>query len=362
MKDLQLISRTLFGRTFFCLLLAAFIMSCEKEEIETSNLEVANASLKARNLVKVTSTGLNFDAPDEILSGWNTFMYMNKSGGTHFLMLLKIPDDISLDDYAVGVSEPFQHGMDYYREGDFLRAFSTQQELDELFPGEGMIAKGFGAVAEWYGNVIIQGGTGLISPGETATTSVYLEPGSYLLECYVKSPDGTFHSYNKRMIKEITVVEEEHRKSPEFQADISLELSSTSGINMSERRLSPGNKTFEVNFSDQSVYGNLLQHDVHLVRFENGFNPGDKEILNYWINYFYVNFDGQGPIPEGLMNPAPSGITFLGGAQEIPAGNISYFNATLTPGDYALISEIDDPMRLNRDTAHTVFYHEFTVE
>ena len=42
---------------------------------------------------------------------------------------------------------------------------------------------------------------------------------------------------------------------------------------------------------------------------------------------------------NGLRSPAPA--EFLGGTQEMPAGNTSYFYIELTPGRYAWISEIN---------------------
>ena len=334
------------------LCLALMLGSCEKSEIE--EFPELNASVHSLNTVKVTSTGLNFEAPDVITAGWNTFMYMNKTGGTHFFTIAKMPDGIGLEDYEHGVSEPFQNGMNYYRNADFDNAFNTKEDDEN--------ADGFGTIAAWYGNVTMSGGPGLISPGETAVTSVKLDPGTYIIECYVKTPDGVFHSYDGQMIKEITVVDGKSKPAKEIKADVSLQISSSDGINMTEDHVKPGNTTFEVNFIDQASYGNLLQHDVHLVRFDHGFNPEDKEILDYWINWFFVDFAETAPIAEGLVNPAPEGVTFLGGTQEIPAGELSYFSAVLTPGDYALISEIDDPMTLLSGTSHVQFYHEFTVE
>ncbi len=352
---------------FITLLMAIFLSACQKENLSNEEPSVNELNIHSANLVKVTSTGLNFNAPEEIPAGWNTFTYMNKTSGTHFFSIAKMPDGKGLEDYEVDVSEPFQSGMDYYREGNFLRAFSTQDQVDEMYESgeleEPITVDGFGTIAPWYGQVSMHGGPGLISPGETATTTAYLEPGTYIIECYVKTQDGVFHSYDGKMIKEITVTGDASYEDLNPTVDVSVEISTDNGIDMQEDWLQPGNTTFAVNFKDlkEGGYGNLLQHDVHLVRFENGFNDTDKEILDYWMNWIFVDFDGTAPIAEGLMNPAPEGITFLGGTQEIPAGQTSYFTATLTPGDYALISEIDDPLTLSSETGHPQFYHQFSV-
>ena len=49
--------------------------------------------------------------------------------------------------------------------------------------------------------------------------------------------------------------------------------------------------------------------------------------------------------PKGLIEPAPSTITFLGGVNDMPAESRGYFVATLEPGKYALISEVPETIR-----------------
>lgn len=44
--------------------------------------------------------------------------------------------------------------------------------------------------------------------------------------------------------------------------------------------------------------------------------------------------------PEGPITPVPEGITFPGGTNEMPAGNVGKFKADLEPGEYAFISEV----------------------
>ncbi|TXD93812.1 hypothetical protein [Gillisia hiemivivida] len=92
-----------------------------------------------------------------------------------------------------------------------------------------------------------------------------------------------------------------------------------------------------------------MRPDVHLVRIIDE-TMANEEILKKWMNFFHFGED-----MEGLMTPAPAGYTFLGGTQEVPQGARTYFQAVLTPGKYALISEIDHNLGDN-------FYQEFTVE
>lgn len=320
----------------FCL---SLLFGCEKENLN-SEIPISSADLNvnATNMVTVTSTGLNFDAPDEIPSGWTTFRYMNKTPGVHFFVLEKLPEGKTVDSTINQVLPPFQAGMDFYRQGDFAQAFGED---------------GFGGLPGWFFNVEFSGGPGLIDPGKTAIATVDLEAGTYVIECYVKSPDGKFHSL-RGMVDQIIVTEESNGKR-EPKADVSLVINSANGIRIENEIRRPGNHTFSVFFEDQSAYGNLLGHDVHLVKFEKGFNEEDRAILNDWINWLFVDFANNSLIAEGLVAPAPENLSFLGGMQELPAGKTGYFSAVLTPGDYALISEIDDPMGRN-------LYTEFSVK
>ena len=47
------------------------------------------------------------------------------------------------------------------------------------------------------------------------------------------------------------------------------------------------------------------------------------------------------------IEPAPEGIVFLGGVNDMPAESTGYFTAVLTPGKYALISEVPNTLSKN---------------
>lgn len=327
MKKLLIVSGTFLGRIFFCLLLATFIASCEKEEMDNSNLEFANASVKSMNMVKITSTGMNFDAPDEIPSGWNTFSYMNKTDEPHFFILVKIPDDKTLEEYTVEVTEPFNAWLDSWR----LGAPAANHGISLWFFFEAF-------------NV---GGSGLVDPGKTAITSVNLEPGNYIIECYVKMPNGDFHSI-AGMVDQLTVTDEEY-KSLEPKPDVSINIDAQ-GLHLEDEIENPGLHTFSVDFGAGS------NADVHLVRIENPetANRDDLKKWMYWGNI--IGFE-----TEGFMTPAPDGFSFLGGTQELAKGGHTYFQAVLKPGTYALISEVSY-YDLEGDVQINNYYEEFTIE
>ena len=158
-----------------------------------------DVSPSGTNVVDIVSRGLHFDAPDVIPAGWTTFRFRNETGGTHFVALEKMPlvegAQKTLEDSKAEVVPVFQNIMD------------SLAGVPLSSPGSGL------AVPEWYGGVVLTGGPGLVAPGRTAETSVYLEPGTYVIECYVKD-NGVFHSM-AGMIDQIVVTDETSRaRSP----------------------------------------------------------------------------------------------------------------------------------------------------
>ena len=268
----------------------------------------------AENVVKVTARGLDLVAPDEIPSGWTTFRLTNESEMIHFAVLQRLPDGIGIEEQQEEVAPVFQKGMDLLNEGNADAAMEA-----------------FGGLPAWFGEIVFMGGPGLIAPKRTAQTTVLLEPGTYLLECYVKT-NGIFHSYNPNpdaygMVREITVTEEATEASAP-EADIEITISSERGMEV-DGDVQTGDNTIAVHFADQTTHEHFLGHDVHLVRLEEG---TDLEALATWMDWTQ---------PTGLETPAPA--SFIGGLHEMPAGATGYFTATLEPGRYAWIAEVPNP-------------------
>lgn len=277
------------------------------------------------NVVDVVSTGMNFQAPHEIPSGWTTFRYHNATGMTHFAQLELLPAGIGVADQQLEVAPVFQQGMDLLNAGLFNEALAA-----------------FGTLPAWFFQVVFTGGPGLTAPGHTSETTVYLEPGTYLLECYMKM-DGVFHSFDSDgdgevMVREIVVTAE---RSPTREPVPTLELaiSSAHGIEV-DTDIRPGRHTVAVHFRDQTVHEHFLGHDVHLVRLR---DDTDMAALATWMNWTG---------PTGLEAPAPA--EFLGGIGDMPAGSTGYINVLLTPGRYAWIAEVPDPAGKNMLKTFTV--------
>jgi hypothetical protein len=190
----------------------------------------------------------------------------------------------------------------------------------------------FGKLPEWFGQIVFTGGSGMVSPNHTSITTVKLEPGLYIIECYVKMASGKFHT-SMGMAKELIVRDKDSGNSPP-KADIAITISSTEGINY-EGTIAQGDQTFSVYYQDQIVHENFVGHDVNLVKLDSN---ADLDALEGWMNW---------ATPTGLMTPAPEGVTFLGGTNDAPTGSTQYFKVNLEPGNYGFISEIPNALSKN---------------
>lgn len=268
--------------------------------------------------MEIVARGLTFEAPDTIPSGWTTLRLKNEAELTHFAVVERLPEGITIADQQRDAAPVFQDAMNLLRAGDT----------------EAAMAK-FGDLPPWFNKIVFTGGPGLVAPGHTGETTLYLEPGTYLLECYMKT-NGVFHSYNPApgqygMVHQLTVTADS-AGTPEPSSTATLTLSSANGITM-DGTMKAGAQTVAVKFADQKVYPNFVGHDVHLVRLD---QDTDLVQLAKWMDWTR---------PEGLNTPAP--VMFMGGAQEMPQGGTEYMHVTLEPGRYAWIAEITDPVANN---------------
>lgn len=168
----------------------------------------------------------------------------------------------------------------------------------------------------------------MISPGQTNTFTLKLDPGLFIIECYVKMNQGKFHT-SMGMAKQIIVTEEGTGIQPP-EVTVNMSISSTEGIVINDS-IAKGYQTFKVDYKDQIVHENFVGHDINLVKLE---DTADLKALEAWMNW---------ATPTGLMTPAPEGVTFMGGTNDAPSGTVQYFEVDLVPGNYAFIAEVPNP-------------------
>ena len=315
---MKVLTRSLNGGILMAILISACLSSCDSSKSKNDSDTNANKA----GTIDVVSKSLNFEVKDTVPSGWTTFVFHNESPNTHFFVLEKYPEGKTLDSAKKTVIPIFDVAM------DSIMAGNNKAGMAE-----------FANLPPWFNEVKFVGGAGLTAPGTTTQTTFKLNPGYYVMECYVKMPNGKFHSA-MGMITDINVTDEDGGGTMPEATD-EIEISADSGIVMPEK-LMKGEHVFAVHFKDQKAHENFVGHDVHLVRLTDDF---DVNKLNDWMNW--IN-------PTGLVSPTPEGMEFLGGTQEMPAASTAFFTANLTPGKYAFVSEVADPAKNNMLKTFTI--------
>jgi hypothetical protein len=232
----------------------------------------------------------------------------------HFAMIDVPPEGITAQIFTATVGQYFQDAMDGMNAGD-----------------EEAVNAAFGKFPAWIGELKRYGGPGFLSPGLTGETIVYLEPGKYAFECYVKT-NGIFHTTSPGdgkigMMLEFTVTNEK-TDALEPTANVTLALRN-SAMEIVNGALQAGMNTIRVNFVEQQALPSFVGNDVHIMRVEN-----DESInqAGAWLDW---------RARDGLEDPSP--VTFLGGINDMPEGSHSYFTVDLQPGNYAFIAEVPSP-------------------
>ena len=276
--------------------------------------EAATAPVAQPNVVEIRAVGMTFVGSSEIPSGWTTFKFVNASSMIHFAMIDVPPKGVTAQIFTDTVGQYFQDAMDGMNAGD-----------------EEAVNAAFGKFPAWIGELGRHGGPGFLSPGLTGETIVYLEPGNYVFECYVKT-NGVFHTTSPGdgkigMMLEFTVTDEK-TDAPEPIANATLAVNN-SGMEIVNGALKAGTNTIRVDFVEQQALPSFVGNDVHIMRVEN-----DESIsqADAWLDW---------RAKDGLEDPSP--VTFLGGINDMPEGSHSYFTVDLQPGNYAFIAEVPSP-------------------
>ena len=303
-----------------------------QEAVSEQHAHAGPATISNANVVEIITTHHGddyvFQMPETLPAGWTTFELDNHSESTHFAFFAKVPraaitgakdaDQELLDYWIENVTVPFQ---------DLMDGILDQRDMDELF---GEFA---GSVAEWFLDEetapVPSGGPGFVAGLESTRTTVFLEEGLYIVECYVKDADGQFHSA-RGMIHLLEVDGSVTSHTPEPRATVDVTVAST-GIEAQDR-MRPGLHNVRVDFADQAQYGHLLGHDLHLIRLDGA----DVEEVARWMSWM---------APSGLESSSRDRgpQTFLGGVQTMLPGGVGYMTVRLEPGEYAWIAEVPHP-------------------
>jgi uncharacterized cupredoxin-like copper-binding protein len=284
------------------------------DEKASRSLATQVATGSGNGVVEIRAAGRTFQGPTRIPSGWTTFRFVNASSMIHFALVDVPPPGVTIDAFSRDVGLNFQAAMDAMNAGD-----------------DAAVQAAFARFPAWIADLAHNGGPGLLSPGRTGQTTVYMKPGHYFLECYVKS-DGVFHSTSPGdgkigMMLDLTVTPGE-AQATEPTANVTLAVTNA-GFSIVDGQFHPGTNTIRVNFIEQQALPSFVGNDVHLMKVD---DADSIRRADAWLDW---------RAKDGLEDPSP--VTFLGGVNDMPAGEHGYFTVDLQPGDYAFISEMPGP-------------------
>lgn len=265
------------------------------------------------NVLELRVEGLKFVGPDTIKSGWTTIRINNEGGMTHHALVYRLPDGITPQMLDEQVVRPIQASLTANIEGDAEKA----AEIAATMPA-------------WVGDLVWMGGPGMMSDGVTGEATMYLEPGNYVVECYVKS-NGVQHNFNPvegelGMVMPLTVLPEDGGMAEPASA-VTLTITND-GYEISQGSFRPGRNDVRVKFAEQQLYNNFVGHDAHLFRID---ADTDVDAAARWPDFFPI---------DGQQTPAPA--KFVGGIHDMPQGTTGYFAVDLEPGEYGITAEIPE--------------------
>ncbi len=259
-------------------------------------------------IIDIVTTEYAIEAPKTMDLGWTRFRFTNQGNQTHFVAMYKLVEGKTIEDQKREVAPVFDPLMEGLRSGELTKE-DIGPFIEENMP-------------EWGLQMTWVGGAALLAPGRTTHASFKLEePGTYLLECYVKAPDGQWHTL-MGMLQQVTVTD---KASPTQEPTADWDISLTDTGLKAPAKVNRGMHTIKVNFSAKSP--GFMPYDINLAKLSD-----DTELANviHWMDWTNVG---------GLRAPAP--VEFLGGVEHMNAGKHGYMTVELTPGRYLWVSEVN---------------------
>ena len=132
MRSLKNYIRKVIPSLLFVYILPLFfiIQSCktDKEQTKTKIIEVKN-----ENVIEIITENMDFQMPDTIPSGWNTFRYKNLSPQTHFFLIDKYPEGKTSKDAEELVAPVFESAMKLITKGETEKGYAEFANLPEWF-------------------------------------------------------------------------------------------------------------------------------------------------------------------------------------------------------------------------------------
>ena len=268
---------------------AAFVLTaCAKNETAQTDTATtaapAAAAAPTPNMVTFSAKEFAFEGPDSIPAGLTMF-HLNATGQElHHLQILKLEEGKTFADFQAAL-------------------------------------KAGGPPPTW---AVPYGGVNPPVPGGTTISTQTMEPGNYVVVCFIEGADKVPH-LAKGMTKPLTVTPVANANMTEPTADVTMTLSDYT-FTLS-KPLAAGRQMIKV------VNGATQPHEVVLVQLDSGKTMED---VGKWA--------------ETMKGPPPGKP--IGGIPAFMPGKNTYFEASLAPGDYGLICFVPDAKDGKPHVAH----------
>jgi len=228
-------------------------------------------------VIDIAAMDYAYGMPTEIPAGWVTFRMTNMGKEEHVTIIDKVVDSLSIEQVRQIKGKALK------------KDFRIMQKYTK---------------DRW-------GGPGILSPGRTGETTVYLEPGIYMMVCPLKTPEGTYH-VTKGMMQEFVVkpIENETAK-PVGTVNVTLSNFSIAA----DHPITAGRQIINVKWDDRN------NHDLTITPLK---EEQGLEDVRKWL--------------EVLRAPSP--FNFLGGVGHVDPDYESTFKVDLPPGRYAVFCHL----------------------
>ena len=262
-----------------------------------SMVALGHPQAQAPRVVAVRAFDYGFRVPATVPAGTITFRLTNDGKEVHHLWIVRLNEGKT--------------------PADFMKAMNAWGSALKM--------------PDWAVDV---GGPNNVGSGETDEGTMTLDPATYMLVCWVQSPDGRPHVM-KGMIKSLRVTAQGATAPAEPTPDVIMTLDDYSFTVSSP--IKAGRRT--IRFENRAAQS----HEAVIARLLPDKTLGQAII---WMN-------------AGQAGPPP--VEMLGGASGIAKGRHMFITADFTPGKYALLCFIPDA-KTGKPHASLGMAKEITIE
>lgn len=278
---------------------------------------LAGACTRETAYVEITldAHDYSFSMPDSVAGGLVHVRFANSGTEDHHAQFIRLNDGVTDEQFDITLQTTLQS---LATEGDvaFTRLFEVASAA---------------------------GGPSVIGASRTMDLVMDLQPGRYVLICFIPSPDGIPH-VAKGMTRKVTVTAPSSSQPSPPVAAGTVDMADFAFATMPP--ITAGKTMIEVRNSGREP------HEMVIVRLK---GLSASQLLQMLSAPHPPPAAGAGP------PPGPPPFEFVGGVQAIMPGQRAWTTLDLTPGEYALICNIPSPAHQGRPHTALGMLRAFTV-